>query len=176
MSGVQADGGYLWRELLKASKKKKKKDDGVRSSFLKGRVWPSIMRKVMSRRRGSNRLQPELLLPFFFFFLCFVHLQPRSYSICIDWWFAWPCCRGLWATSKATRRPFMSPPHHHHHHHVCMQTYFQFSTHTLFSQMLTHRCKAHSDTHTHTHTHTWCTAALSLSLSRLPNGSRACWV
>ena len=38
MSGVQADGGYLWRELLKASKKKKKKDDGVRSSFLKGRV------------------------------------------------------------------------------------------------------------------------------------------
>lgn len=52
------------------------------------------------KRHSSNHLQLEL-------YCLFVHLDQCSYSISIDSWFAWPCCRGLWAMLKATRCPFI---------------------------------------------------------------------
>lgn len=92
------------------------------------------------KRHSSNHLQLEL-------YCLFVHLDQCSYSISIDSWFAWPCCRGLWAMLKATRCPF--------HPFMCMQTYFQLST----QPVKTHTQKTLPPVtekwrHTHTHRHT----------------------
>lgn len=109
------------------------------------------------KRHSSNHLQLEL-------YCLFVHLDQCSYSISIDSWFAWPCCRGLWVMLKATRCPF--------HPFMCMQTYFQLST----QPVKTHTQKTLPPVtekwrHTHTQTYTWCSA--SSPFPGLPNGRMA---
>lgn len=137
--GAMQRGGYLWQKLLCLS------NDGL--TVLYG-PWltaskPSIMRKVKSRwnvgdggrwHSVSNQLPPEL------YCLFFVPLDLYSDSIFIDWWFAWPCCRALWALLKATHCPFMLS---------CACRLIFSSTHS--QRTLTG--------FTHTHTHTWCTVS-----------------
>lgn len=112
--------------------------------------------------------------------LFIVHLDLCSYSISIDWWFAWPCCRGLWAMLKAALSCFhvhadlFSVEHTSNEMHIRRHTQ---KTHTeppptippsfppSLSQMLTQVEVKLTQTNARTHT------THSLSLSRLPNGS-----
>lgn len=137
------------------------------------------MRKVKSSWNvgggGGRQVQISFNLSFIAFF---VHLDLCSYSISIDWWFAWPCCRGLWAMLKATRCPFMlscacrlifSSTHSQWTHTTSEDTH---RTPSLFlpptdAHTQVKRTQTNGDTHMRTHL-----MHSLLSLSRLPNGSR----
>lgn len=117
------------------------------------------------KRHSSNHLQLEL-------YCLFVHLDQCSYSISIDSWFAWPCCRGLWAMLKATRCPFILS--------CACRLIFSWAhnqwkhTHRTPFPLLTladaHTQVKCSHREMETHTYTWCSA--SSPFPGLPNGSR----
>lgn len=122
------------------------------------------------KRHSSNHLQLEL-------YCLFVHLDQCSYSISIDSWFAWPCCRGLWAMLKATRCPFIlscacrlifSWAHNQwkHTHRKPFPLLTLADAHTQVE--CSHR---EMETHTHTQTYTWCSA--TSPFPGLPNGRMA---
>lgn len=101
------------------------------------------MRKVISRRRGSNQLQPELLLPFFFFgHLAALLFNLHRLMVCVT------LLQGIVGDVQGYTPSFHVPPPHPVRVHADL---FSVQHTHPFSQMLTHRCKAHSDTHTHTH-------------------------